>query len=323
MTQKEENNINTILANTEFHNQITPPADLNYVHQATADNTRKAYQSDIRHFIEWGGKLPTDTGTVVKYCETHATSLKPKTLQRRIIALRQFHHYQGFADPTAHPLVAKTLKGIANVHGMPANQALPLLFDDLNKIILQLNTNSSLSAIRNAAMLSLGFFAALRGSELTKVKVEDLSFEANGLVLLIPRSKTDQTGAGQTCAIPEQDNPLCPIRLIKKWLEISELKRGYLFVSINRWQKLGSKSISIQSLNNIVRQCAKHAGLSTAENLSSHSLRRGFATSASQVGASFKSIMAQGRWRHEGTVLEYIEAGQQFNDNAVSKLFEK
>ena len=323
MTKAIEDKNMSILDQDEFRNELTSYASLNYVHQATADNTRKAYQSDIRHFIEWGGKLPCDPGTVVKYCEVHANSLRPKTLKRRVIALRQFHRYQGFVDPTAHPLVDKTLKGIANVHGKPANQAAPLLFDDLKQIILYLDASDTLSAIRNAAMLSLGFFAALRGSELTQVKIEDLSFETSGLVLTIPRSKTDQSGDGQACAVPKQENQFCPVALIKKWLEVSERESGPLFVGINRWDTVSTKAISIQSLNNIVRECAQLAGIFKAEQFSSHSLRRGFATSASQAGASFKSIMAQGRWRHEGTVLEYIEAGQQFNDNAVSKLFEK
>lgn len=323
MTKPIEDKNNPILADDEFRNDLTSSSSLNYVHQATADNTRKAYQSDIRHFIEWGGKLPCDPCTVVKYCEAHANNLKPKTLKRRLIALRQFHRYQGFVDPTIHPLVEKTLKGIANVHGKPANQAAPLLFNDLKQVILYLMALNTLSAIRNAAMLSLGFYAALRGSELIQIKREDLSFETNGLVLIIPRSKTDQAGDGQTCAVPKQENQFCPVTLMKKWLEVSDRESGPLFVGINRWDKISNKAISIQSLNNIVRECVKLIGISKAEQFSSHSLRRGFATSASQAGASFKSIMAQGRWRHEGTVLEYIEAGQQFNDNAVSKLFEK
>lgn len=78
--------------------------------------------------------------------------------------------------------------------------------------------------------------------------------------------------------------------------------------------------MSTQGFNHVLRHRAKQAGLRDAETLSSHSLRRGFATSASASGASFKSIMTQGRWRHEGTVLEYIEAGQRFNDNAASVL---
>jgi len=52
-----------------------------------------------------------------------------------------------------------------------------------------------------------------------------------------------------------------------------------------------------------------------------HSLRHGFATEAAKKGAQFKSIMRQGRWRHEGTVLGYIEEGKRFEENAASVMF--
>jgi len=46
----------------------------------------------------------------------------------------------------------------------------------------------------------------------------------------------------------------------------------------------------------------------------------GFATEASRKGAPFKAIMRQGCWKSESTVLGYIEAGKQFEENAVDVL---
>ncbi len=60
--------------------------------------------------------------------------------------------------------------------------------------------------------------------------------------------------------------------------------------------------------------------LANAEKFSSHSLRRGFATTASRKGVPFVSIMRHGRWRHEGTVLGYIEEGQRFQENAAKMI---
>jgi len=71
----------------------------------------------------------------------------------------------------------------------------------------------------------------------------------------------------------------------------------------------------------MIKREAVRCQFENADKYSSHSLRRGLATSASAAGASFKSIMRQGRWRHEGTVLEYIEEGQQFQDNAVNSFY--
>lgn len=62
---------------------------------------------------------------------------------------------------------------------------------------------------------------------------------------------------------------------------------------------------------------AQAAGIEYADNLSSHSLRRGLATSAATEGATLPAIMRQGRWKHVNTVIEYIEAAQRFEDNAA------
>ena len=154
-SEAEQNNNEPGLRNTP-----SSKATLNYVHQATAENTRRAYRSDIRHFQRWGGRLPTDAETVVKYCEAHAESLNPRTLKRRLVALKQFHYYQGFSDPTDHPLVTKTVRGIFNTHGSPKNQAPPILLEHVQALLEHLNTIETLAARRDAAMISLGFFAA-------------------------------------------------------------------------------------------------------------------------------------------------------------------
>ena len=47
---------------------ILPAAAQNtYLKAATSDNTRKAYQQDIRHFIANGGRLPTNTESIMAY----------------------------------------------------------------------------------------------------------------------------------------------------------------------------------------------------------------------------------------------------------------
>ena len=296
---------------------------LDYVQRATADNTRAAYRSDIRHFERWGGKLPTDTATVVRYCEIHASSLNPRTLKRRMVALRQFHQYLGFADPTDHPLVHKTLRGIQNTYGRPKDRAAPLLLEHIEALVSHLKTIDTLAAKRDIALITLGFFAALRGRELVALQVEYIDLEARGLTITLPRSKTDPTGEGQVCAVPRLTQRYCPCSALAIWQQASGIQCGHLFRGINRWQQLANKPLTIHGLNHLLRRWVSEIDLPQVNKISSHSLRRGMATSASAAGANFKSIMRQGRWRHEGTLLQYIEAGQKFDDNAVTAMVPK
>lgn len=299
-----------------------PLATNEYVKRATADNTRKAYRQDIRHFEAWGGRLPTNTATVIRYLQEHATSLNPRTLKRRLVSIKQFHCYQGFSDPTEHPLVSKTLRGIKNTHGQPKRKAPAMTLELMKTVIDSISVKSDLAAIRNRAMITLGFFAALRGSELVSVQVEHVKIDPEGLTVHIPRSKTDPSGEGQSCSIPILNNTYCPIKAIQCWIEQSGIQSGCLFRGINQWQQILDKPLTVDGFNGVLRRVSDQAGLIDAHRYSSHSLRRGLATSASASGASFKSIMQQGRWRHEGTVLEYIEDGQKYDNNAVSSLFE-
>ena len=173
-----------------------------YVTAATSDNTRKAYQSDIRQFMNWGGLLPCNSTMLVRYLHEHALTLNHRTLSRRITALKQWHRYQNFPNPTEHPLVLKTLTGIKNTHGKPKNKAPALRLDDLNKIIAVLTQSNRLIDIRNNALLQVGYFGAFRRSELVNIQWEHIMFSKQGMEILIPTSKTDQGSEGQQSTIP-------------------------------------------------------------------------------------------------------------------------
>jgi len=49
-----------------------PAAVMDYVLAALADNTRRAYASDLRHFLGWGGTLPASDGMIAQYMVKHA-----------------------------------------------------------------------------------------------------------------------------------------------------------------------------------------------------------------------------------------------------------
>src|SRR5207253_5347552 len=83
-----------------------------YIAAATSNNTRKAYRSDIRHYEQSGGKLPATPEAITLYLQAFAERLNSRTLSRRLIALKHWHNYQGFPDPTVHPLVTKTMIAI-------------------------------------------------------------------------------------------------------------------------------------------------------------------------------------------------------------------
>jgi integrase len=59
-----------------------------------------------------------------------------------------------------------------------------------------------LLGIRDRALLLVGFAGAFRRSELVALDVADIQFTAEGLLITLRRSKSDQEGEGRQIAIP-------------------------------------------------------------------------------------------------------------------------
>jgi len=193
-----------------------------YIHAATSDHTRRAYQTDVRQFIAWGGHSPSNTEEVLAYLHAHADNLNHRTLQRCIVALRQWHLTQGFADPANHPLIKKTVTGISRTHGKPKAKAPALTLASIEARNDCLVVGETAREVRDRALLLVGFLGAFRRSELVAMTWDNISFTEEGMIITVPRSKTDQEGEGKDCALPKVGEPLCPVSALKNWRAYTE-----------------------------------------------------------------------------------------------------
>jgi integrase len=295
-----------------------------YLEAATSENTRRSYRSAIRHFERWGGYLPTDRDTLIRYLLDHAATLYPRTLDARLTALSQWHHYQGFVDPTQDPTVRKTLKGIRHKHGKPARKAKALRLEHIATMLAELNQRpESLKRTRDLALIQVGFFGAFRRSELIAIRVEDLMWEPEGLIIQLPRSKTDQSGEGLHRALPKGVDNVCPVKAMKLWLTQADINSGPVFRAVNRWGQVQNRALNPGAVNELLKSLGEACGFEFAKELSSHSFRRGLSTSAAREDVDFKAIKQQGGWKNDATVWGYIDEGRRFSDNAAQVLLAK
>ncbi|MDY7548237.1 tyrosine-type recombinase/integrase [Glaciimonas sp. CA11.2] len=290
---------------------------------ATSDNTRRTYRSAIRHYLEWGGVLPADESMMLRYLLSYSQLLNPRTLALRLTALSQWHIQQNFPDPAATLNVRKTLLGIQRKNGQPARKAKALPVEDLALIVTALTHQGTLKALRDSALLQIAYFGAYRRSEVVRLQVEHVSWEPEGVLITLPRSKTDQKGEGITKAIPFGEQVCCPPNALRTWCRAANISSGAIFRSINKWEQIGVDALHEASLNSILTAAAVLADLPYVPQLSSHSLRRGLATSAYRAGARFQDIKRQGGWQHDGTVQGYIEEAGRFEENAAGHLLRK
>ncbi|HEX2810739.1 MAG TPA: site-specific integrase [Kineosporiaceae bacterium] len=214
---------------------------------ARAANTLRGYRSDWAEFTSWCAShhldpLPPTPGTVTGYLtELARAGAKVGTMSRRLSAIRFAARLRNQVDPTANARVVAVWEGIRRTHGAPPEQAGPLmppeLFDTLSacphtKVWKTRGRPSEpdLAGLRDVALL-VGFVAALRRSELAALAVADVAEHQNGLVLSIPRSKTNQTGEQtELVVLPRAGTPaLGPVTALAAWLAAAGITAGPVF----------------------------------------------------------------------------------------------
>ncbi|WP_460451589.1 tyrosine-type recombinase/integrase [Alsobacter sp. SYSU BS001988] len=309
-----------------------------YASHAKAENTNRAYRTDWADFSAWcAGKgasaLPAASATVLAYLIDRADTVKVSTLQRRLSAIREFHRYAGHQLDTGHVGFRDTWRGICRTKGLPPAKKAPVMTTDLRKVVAALPADT-LAGIRDRALLLVGFAAALRRSELVSLLVSPVEGRshveetADGLLVHLVRSKTDQGGEGSTIGVPYGSNPAtCPVRALKRWLEVSGIREGAAFRSISQHGRIGAGAITDKSVALIVKRAIVATSLADGATLeeanaraarfAGHSLRSGLATSAAANDAPGHAIQKQLRHKKFDTTSGYIQAGQIFKQNAA------
>jgi integrase len=288
-----------------------------YVQNAVADNTRRAYRSDLTHFEAWGGTIPCDQEMIARYLVAHAGKLAIATLKRRLAAISVTHEVKSHPTPTTGKLVKATLRGLQRAHGAPQKQSSPLLVEDLLSILGMLN--DSVKDMRDKALLLIGFAGGFRRSELVSLDIKDISYVRQGLLITINRSKTDQLGIGRQIGIPFARGRHCPVQSLKKWLSVLDDDSGSIFRPVTRHERISPARLSKDAVSRIVKARAQAIGLEP-ESYSGHSLRAGLATSAAMRGVSTLAIKSQTGHRSDAMVARYVRHGELFVNNAVSTL---
>lgn len=293
-----------------------------YIRASKSDATLLAYTSDLKVFRAWcegqnDGRgvnaCPATPKTVSDFLASQADSgeIKSSTLTRRLAAIKWAHDAKGFESPTDSRVVKETLKGIRNKLGTKADRK-SAATDTVIKAMIG-HCDDSLTGKRDRALLLLGFAGALRRSELVGLTVEDLEWCEQGLRVHIRKSKTDQTGEGQTIAVI--NGKMRTLEALKAWLNDAGIESGPVFRSINRHGHVSSNALSDRSVADLVKKYARLAGLDP-ETFSGHSLRAGFVTSAASAGASITKIVDVTRHRSLDEVLTYVRDADLFNGHA-------
>jgi len=293
-----------------------------YAQAATAERTRRAYQSDWSTFAAWCAArgvqdLPASVATVAAYLADLASrKRKVSTISRAVAALAYGHRLAGFYPPTHAEPVKAVLKGIRRRTGVATERKAPATARALHKMLKRIDTTTARGK-RDRAILLIGFAAALRRSELVNLNLSDIERADGGILLTIRRSKTDQEGAGHVVAIP-RGSKLAPVAGLDDWLSATGRTTGPVFTSIRRGDHITANRLTDQAVALIIKRYAAAAGLDPSL-FSGHSLRSGYVTEALANGADVLRVMDQTRHRSVQTLKGYDQRARAFKTHSGLK----
>jgi len=208
--------------------------------EARSDATLRAVTCDLEAYASFvaafpGPGLPATEERIVAWIDDlEAKAQKPATIARKLATVSMVHGLMNCPDPAKSALVRDALRGVRRRYGCAQRQAAGLRLGGpmgpksekgFTLAVLLEACDQDPPGLRDAAMLSLGYDAGLRVSELLGVTFEALEVQEDGSGLLeIARSKTDQEGQGAYVWVSPET-----IRRLNAWRTAASIASGPMF----------------------------------------------------------------------------------------------
>lgn len=316
-----------------------------YIKESRAENTRRAYKVAWRLFSTWcaaNGRtaLPATPETVAGWIVALADGAdggEPRsraTISLYLSAVVTAQRTAGHVFDRSNAVLVETWRGISRTKAMEGveRQAAPLLGKDLQKLLEGLGDRAI--DVRDAAVLSLGWAAALRRSELVGLDWQEmgegigyLRIDERGAMATLATSKALQDDAASVI-IPAADMPTCIAR-IRAWVELAGIQQGQpVFRSIDKGGRISSKRLGDGSVSSIVKRrvmayvLEKGKSKAEAEELaalfSGHSMRAGFATTAADLPLA--QLAKHTRHKSLEVLMGYIRESEAWNRSALKSV---
>ncbi|MDD3380013.1 MAG: tyrosine-type recombinase/integrase [Rugosibacter sp.] len=312
-----------------------------YLDASISGASRKAILSDCEVFLQWSddagfdGCFPATETELAEFVAAIAKKRAYNTICRYMSSISKVHKLHGWPNPTKTELVKSAIRGVSRTELRGVRQARALRPSEL-KLCLDTLSARSWSGHRNQALLCVGWLAALRVSEITRLAREDVEIErAEGeykIIVTVRRSKTDQTGKGKRLGIPHSSLSGIIVSWHDRLSELYKAKNGHgpFFPSfgastIQRYFPWANEDqdrcMSVRSVARLINIIFRRAGLGAG--YSGHSLRRGLITTAAELGIPTHVIQRHSRHLSAETMRGYIEAGSIFDDNPLPAILDR
>jgi integrase len=320
--------------------EIAPDEDEDLV-DAKAPRTLIQYGSVRRVWARWreAHNLPVMPATAAELRDfvrhLKARKLSPATLAAYVSGLTTIHRYNGHRLDTT--LVIEHLKAARQSYG-PQKRAKPLLARTLKDLVGRLETR--LRDARDKPMLMLAFAFAGRSAEVVGLDLERAGStltgttgvvtmgEPDAIVVTLLSSKASQTEEVEIEILDKEMPTLRPA--LEAWIERAGITPGMPLFPATVGNRVTHRRLASESIRDIVRRrVAEYAAatgkppaeaMALAKAFSSHSIRRGYCTSASRARVPLADIRKRSRHRSDAMVARYVGEAEGRRNTGLAKI---
>jgi integrase len=240
------------------------------------------------------------------------------TIEHRLAVLSADHRDAGLPNPCHDPLVRRVLRDLRRAYAQRG--ALPRRKDPICGSQLQALLATCEDSLRGQRDRALLWFAwstgGLRRSDVAGARLEHLvTTPSGGYTYHLTCGKNNRQGEDRL----ESHKHLVgeAAAALGAWLHGAGISSGPIFRRVMGHSQVGP-SLSADAVNDIVHKRCRLAGLEG--DLSAHSLRSGFVSTASIAGVSLPETMALTGHRSTHTLLTYTRVDSASMRHTASKL---
>ena len=298
-----------------------------------APSTVAKYRKAFNDWKTWCGansvcELPAQKGCVARYYMSLYNNDAPYSrIESAHFGIRWYHDCSPIVDvnPCNSKFLQLLLAGLKRLMAHPRCKKEPITPDILRTIVGKFGDSDSLKDARFCSMVLLAYAGFFRYSELSDLRVCDVSVFPSHARCFIQSSKTDQYREGAWVLVAATGNVTCPVSMLKKYMDLAGIVPGsseeFLFrpvvymKSSSKYALRGGK-LSYSTCRDLFKKAISSIGLD-ASLFGLHSLRAGGASAAAALGVPDRLFKKHGRWVSDSAKDGYVKE-TLFNQLSVS-----
>ena len=253
----------------------------------------------------------------------------PATVSRRLSSWRRVAQVRGCENALSSAVIRQALsagiKASTRTKGRHSQTAVTRKVLDrlIGGVGQEPKAALTLRELRDRTLLLVAFATGgRRRSELGALRIENIfplggeGASGEGLGIAVGRTKTTTAEDGEHLVVTGRAEAY-----LAAWLEALARVRpdataGPIFRQIDRWNNVGTRGLSGEAVNRIVKQSAAAVGLDPA-TVSAHGLRAGYLTEASLRGVPIEAAMRHSLHRSVQSAVRYYRDQERASGKAA------